>query len=30
MDAPQAVRVFLTVGICGDYDFSTFSLDALC
>jgi CrcB protein len=28
-DAPQAVRVFLTVGICGGFTtFSTFSLDA--
>jgi CrcB protein len=28
-DLPQAVRIFLTVGICGGYTtFSTFSLDA--
>jgi len=28
-DAPQAMRVFLTVGICGGFTtFSTFSLDA--
>jgi CrcB protein len=28
-DAPQATRVFLTVGICGGFTtFSTFSLDA--
>ena len=28
-DAPQAVRVFLTIGICGGFTtFSTFSLDA--
>jgi fluoride exporter len=28
-DVPQAVRLFLTVGICGGYTtFSTFSLDA--
>jgi len=28
-DAPQAVRMFLTVGICGGFTtFSTFSLDA--
>jgi CrcB protein len=28
-DAPQSVRVFLTVGICGGFTtFSTFSLDA--
>ena len=28
-DAPQAVRVFLTVGICGGFTtFSTFSMDA--
>jgi CrcB protein len=29
-DAPQAVRVFLTVGICGGFTtFSTFSLDTV-
>lgn len=28
-DLPQAVRIFLTVGVCGGYTtFSTFSLDA--
>ena len=28
-DLPQAVRIFLTVGICGGYTtFSTFSLDS--
>jgi CrcB protein len=28
-DLPQALRIFLTVGICGGYTtFSTFSLDA--
>jgi fluoride exporter len=29
LDLPQAMRIFLTVGICGGYTtFSTFSLDA--